>query len=181
MSHETLHHAEPKLLFCLMNMFELVWIWIGFEFDLKSIETIKRKAFGKFQKIEKPHSAHSAQPSPARPRARPLHLKGLPLPLYFHLFTLIGLLVAQPPQSTEVLTTSSPLLKRSRVVSRGNQPPHALNSPFPALLSMQSLAGVELRRHQATPPQTVPSGASALVSCPRLSPSCHPELDWALS
>jgi hypothetical protein len=26
--HEMLHHAEPKLLFCLMHMFEL------FEFDL---------------------------------------------------------------------------------------------------------------------------------------------------
>jgi hypothetical protein len=28
--HEMLHHAEPKLFFCLMHMFEMVWICIWF-------------------------------------------------------------------------------------------------------------------------------------------------------
>jgi hypothetical protein len=37
-SHEMLHHAEPKLFFCLMHMCEMIWIWIWFDFDLKSIE-----------------------------------------------------------------------------------------------------------------------------------------------
>jgi hypothetical protein len=43
-----LHHAEPKLFFCLMHMFE---------FDLKSIEKIKRKAIRNPEKIEKRKSA----------------------------------------------------------------------------------------------------------------------------
>jgi hypothetical protein len=42
-SHEMLHHVEPKLFFCLMHMFELVWIYIWFEFNLKSIEKNKKK------------------------------------------------------------------------------------------------------------------------------------------
>jgi hypothetical protein len=45
----------------------------------------------------------------------------------------------------------------------------------------QSLIGVDVRRRRATPPQTVPSGASVSVSFPWLSPSCHPMLAWALS
>jgi hypothetical protein len=40
-SHELLHHAEPKLFFDLMHMFEL------FEFELSLLEKIKRKAFRK--------------------------------------------------------------------------------------------------------------------------------------
>jgi hypothetical protein len=48
-----LHHAEPKLFFWFMHMFELVWIWIRLEFGLKSKEKIKWKAFGKYQKKEK--------------------------------------------------------------------------------------------------------------------------------
>jgi hypothetical protein len=27
-SYELLHHAEPKIFFELMHMFDLVWIWI---------------------------------------------------------------------------------------------------------------------------------------------------------
>jgi hypothetical protein len=45
----------------------------------------------------------------------------------------------------------------------------------------QSLTGVDVHRRRATPPQTVPSGASVPVLCPWLSPSCHPVLAWALS
>jgi hypothetical protein len=52
-----LHHAEHKLFICLMHMFEFE-IW--FEFDLKSIEKIKRKAIRNSEKIEKQNSAHSA-------------------------------------------------------------------------------------------------------------------------
>jgi hypothetical protein len=46
-----LYHAEPKLFFCLMHMFEL------FEFDLNSIDKIKKKSIWKFQKRENPFSA----------------------------------------------------------------------------------------------------------------------------
>jgi hypothetical protein len=46
-------------------MFELVWIWIGFEFDLKSKEKIKRKAFEKSQKKRKVNSV--VKPSTAQP------------------------------------------------------------------------------------------------------------------
>jgi hypothetical protein len=43
---------------------------------LKSIEKIKRKAFGKSLEKEKAISAHSAQPSLAKTHARPLRLTG---------------------------------------------------------------------------------------------------------
>jgi hypothetical protein len=42
--HKMLHHAEPKLFFYLMHMFEL------FEFELNSIEKIKEKACGNSRK-----------------------------------------------------------------------------------------------------------------------------------
>jgi hypothetical protein len=84
--------------------------------------------------------------------------------------------VVSLPPSTRVPVVSSSLLKRSRAISRGNQPIHALNFPFHALLSAQSLVVVDVRRRPAAPPWTAPSGSSALVSCPRSSPSCHPEL-----
>jgi hypothetical protein len=50
-----------------LNWFEFE-IW--FEFDLKSIEKIKRKGIKNSREKEKPISAHSAQLSPARPRPR---------------------------------------------------------------------------------------------------------------
>jgi hypothetical protein len=62
-----LHHAEPKLFFDLMHMFEV--FEFGFEFELSSLEKIKRKAFRKSLKKEKPLSAQSAQSSPAGPHA----------------------------------------------------------------------------------------------------------------
>jgi hypothetical protein len=40
-----LHHGDPKLFFDLMHMFELFEFW--FEFELSSLEKIKRKAFRK--------------------------------------------------------------------------------------------------------------------------------------
>jgi hypothetical protein len=58
-----LHHPDPKLFFDLMHMFEM------FEFELSSLQKIKRKGTRKFREKEKPISAHSAQLSPARPRA----------------------------------------------------------------------------------------------------------------
>jgi hypothetical protein len=48
--------------------------WFEFEFDLKSIEKIKRKAIRNSEKIEKQNSAHSAQLSPARSRVCPRRL-----------------------------------------------------------------------------------------------------------
>jgi hypothetical protein len=46
-SHELLYHAEPKLFFNLMHMFELFEFGFVFEFELSSLEKIKRKAFRK--------------------------------------------------------------------------------------------------------------------------------------
>jgi hypothetical protein len=40
-SHELLHHDEPKLFFGLMHQFELFEFGFVFEFDLKTIEKIK--------------------------------------------------------------------------------------------------------------------------------------------
>jgi hypothetical protein len=42
-----LHHAEPKLFFDLMHMFELFEFGFVFEFELSSLEKIKRKPFRK--------------------------------------------------------------------------------------------------------------------------------------
>jgi hypothetical protein len=52
-----LHHVEPKLFFDLMHMFEI------FEFELSSLEKIKRNANRNSEKKGKLDSAHSAQPS----------------------------------------------------------------------------------------------------------------------
>jgi hypothetical protein len=58
-----------------LNWFEFE-IW--FEFDLKSIEKIKRKEIRNSEKVEKWNSSHSAQLSLARPRARSRRLTGGP-------------------------------------------------------------------------------------------------------
>jgi hypothetical protein len=42
-SHEMLHHAEPKLFFCLMHMFELFEFESGACLNLNSKEKNKRK------------------------------------------------------------------------------------------------------------------------------------------
>jgi hypothetical protein len=57
-SHELLHHVEPKLFFYLMHMFEL--FEFVFEFELSSLEKIKRKAIGNSKKME---NRISAQPT----------------------------------------------------------------------------------------------------------------------
>jgi hypothetical protein len=73
-SDEMLHHAEPKLSFCLMHLFEIVWIWIWiwFEIDLKSIEKNKKKRHSKFQGKRKNWIKHIrpnlAQPGHGRAR-----------------------------------------------------------------------------------------------------------------
>jgi hypothetical protein len=43
-SHDLLHHAEPKLFFDLMHMFELFEFGFVFEFELSSLEKIKKKS-----------------------------------------------------------------------------------------------------------------------------------------
>jgi hypothetical protein len=83
--------------------------------------------------------------------------------------------VSLPPPS-RVPVVSSPLLKHARAISRDNQPTHALNFPFHALLSVQSLVVIDVLHRPAAPLRTAPSGASALVSCPQPSPPCYPEL-----
>jgi hypothetical protein len=40
-SHELLHHVEPKLFFSLMHMFE--FFEFVFEFELSSLEKIKKR------------------------------------------------------------------------------------------------------------------------------------------
>jgi hypothetical protein len=93
--------------------------------------------------------------------------------------------VVSLPPSTRALAVSLLSLKCSRAVSRGNQPPHALNLPFPTLLFAQSLARVELRRRRATPPRTgalwclsigvVSTAGSAMSLQTRLSPFPVPQ------
>jgi hypothetical protein len=61
-SHELLYHAEPKLFFDLMHMFELFEFEFVFEIELSSLEKIKRKAIRNSEKKRKPISA---QPSGA--------------------------------------------------------------------------------------------------------------------
>jgi hypothetical protein len=63
-SHEILYHAEPKLFFCLMHMFELFEFEFVFEFELSSLEKIKRKEIRNSKKKGKPISA---QLSPVQP------------------------------------------------------------------------------------------------------------------
>jgi hypothetical protein len=60
-SHEILHHAEPKLFFYLMHMFKL------FEFEWSSLGKIKRKAIRNSEKKGKPILAQLSlvQPSMA--------------------------------------------------------------------------------------------------------------------
>jgi hypothetical protein len=53
-SHELLYHANPKLFFCLMHMFELFEFEFVFEFDLSSLEKTKRKAIRNLEKKGKP-------------------------------------------------------------------------------------------------------------------------------
>jgi hypothetical protein len=72
-SHEMLHHAEPKLFFVLMHMLELFEFEFLFEFELSSLEKIKRKEIRNSEKKGKPNSA---QPSTAGPHARPRCLTG---------------------------------------------------------------------------------------------------------
>jgi hypothetical protein len=70
-----LHHAEPKLFFDLMHMLELFEFEFVFEFELSSLENIKRKATRNSEKKRKPISAQFSptQPSGAA-HARPLCL-----------------------------------------------------------------------------------------------------------
>ena len=63
MSHELLHHVEPKLFFCLMHMFELFEFEFVFEFELSSLEKIKRKGIrnsGINKKTEEAHLPYSS-------------------------------------------------------------------------------------------------------------------------
>jgi hypothetical protein len=63
-SHDLLQHAEPKLFFDLMHMFELFEFGFVFKFELSSLEKIKRKAIRNSKKKRKPNSA---QFSPTQP------------------------------------------------------------------------------------------------------------------
>jgi hypothetical protein len=60
-SHELLHHVEPKLFFCLLKLFKFA---LMFEFDLKTIGKIKRKGIRNSKEKGKPISA---QHSPLQP------------------------------------------------------------------------------------------------------------------
>jgi hypothetical protein len=71
MSHELLHHAEPKLFFCLMQMFELFEFEFVFEFELSSLQKIKRKQLEFWRKRENPFQPKSAHSSPSKPPPPP--------------------------------------------------------------------------------------------------------------
>jgi hypothetical protein len=57
-SHKLLHHVEPKLFFDLMHMFEIFEFGFVFEFELSSLEKIKRKGIRNSLEKEKPKAAH---------------------------------------------------------------------------------------------------------------------------
>ena len=63
MSHELLHHVEPKILFELMHMFVLVWFETWFEFEFKTLEKIERKAIRNSVEKEKTNSAQPGRAS----------------------------------------------------------------------------------------------------------------------
>jgi hypothetical protein len=67
-SHELLHHAEPKLFFCLMHMFDLFefesMFEFEFEFELSSLEKIKIKSIRNSEKKGKPISAQAGPVQP---------------------------------------------------------------------------------------------------------------------
>ena len=67
-SHELFHNAEPKLFFDLMHMFELLEFGFVFEFELSSLEKIKRKQLEIHRKRENRIRPKPAQPSAARAR-----------------------------------------------------------------------------------------------------------------
>jgi hypothetical protein len=67
------HHIEPK--YSLKSCTYLIW----FEFELKTLEKINRKAIRNSRKKEKPirpKAAHLAEPARAPALARPLCLTG---------------------------------------------------------------------------------------------------------
>jgi hypothetical protein len=73
MSHEMLHHIEPK--YSLNCCIYLIWFEFEtlFEFELKTLEKINRKAIRKSMEKGKPISAQTGPLSrrAAPPRARP--------------------------------------------------------------------------------------------------------------
>jgi hypothetical protein len=103
-----------------------------------------------------------------------------PLPLYFPLLTLID----PPPPLTQGLVVSLSPFKGPGDSPRGNQPTPAPIFPLSALGCARLLAGVELRRGQATSPWTatlqcpcagaVPMATFAILPQTSLSPSRCP-------
>jgi hypothetical protein len=59
-NHELLHHDESKSFFDLIHMFGLFEFELVFEFELSSLEKIKRKAIGNSEKKGNCISAQSA-------------------------------------------------------------------------------------------------------------------------
>jgi hypothetical protein len=130
MSHELLHHAEPKLFFSLMHMFELFEFEFVFEFELSSQEKIKRKTIGISEKKGNPFQpkpAHLSPPPPPRlpvtcgPRlSAPARARVLPsLPLAARWADLSApvssahaclLSLSRGPRSSALLTIRSPAL-----------------------------------------------------------------------
>jgi hypothetical protein len=70
--HELFHHVEPKLFFCLMHMFEIIWIWIGVWIWIHKENKIEKQLEipGKQKTSFQPSRPISTQPR-ARPRASP--------------------------------------------------------------------------------------------------------------
>jgi hypothetical protein len=146
-SHELLHHVESNLFFCLMHMFELFEFEFVFEFELSSLEKIKRKCIRHSREKEKPNSAEPAQlgPSPTRAPARARS----PLP------------DRQTPPASAIPHTLSPLLplaaRWSRLVGTSflHARKHSLSVPQAPLVSSVAPSLVVLSVTWAPPVGTV--------------------------
>jgi hypothetical protein len=71
-SHELLHHVEPKLFFCLVHMFELFEFEFVFEFELSSLGKKKRKRIRNSGKKEKGKQRKPPPSSAFQPKAAQL-------------------------------------------------------------------------------------------------------------
>jgi hypothetical protein len=148
-SHELLHHVEPKLFFCLLKLFKFA---LMFEFDLKTIGKIKRKGIRNSKEKGKPISA---QHSPLQPSGvvcpRPLS----PPSLYP-----VGLVCwCQSPSRPRSLSVS-----RGRLVSAMSPPPRRV--PAPSLCTVGPPVRSAFSVNRCGPARTHTENPSH-VACPR--------------
>jgi hypothetical protein len=171
-----LHHAEPKLFLELMHMFELFEFEFVFEFELSSLEKIKRKAIRNLEKKGKPISSqHSpVQPSGA-PRVRPRRLTS-----ELHLSALVSSPVRSLPPSICPVGPAcrrrlpSPVHPRSLSISQAepvSTPSRSLRTPVSSCCVVGPPYQIRLPRE---PPWT--SAHTRREPWPRRLPTCPSSL-----